>query len=206
MNIQKNTYFCQKYQVMKRNFIFLLFSLLFLGCQKYEQYSPPVFSGGKWIFTGYDVSVISAISSTQVIKSDTICINSFNNQSFISGNISMKQNFDQTSLDRRFIKGVTTWEFDGTAQSVRFPLYVNYVRMVGSIKPENVYATLYGNRMEIMNMNNGSTTNYTISNTQNDAYATTLTLLSPPIVTDLYLSNGTRDKAVTVRVSLYFSR
>jgi len=193
---------------MKRNLIFLSLAMFFWGCQKYEMISPPTISGGKWIFTGYDISLVSAISPVSIVKNDTICINSFNNQSFISGNVSMKQNYDQTSIDRRFVKGITTWEFDGTAQSTRFPLYVNYVQMVGSTKPENVYATfdLYYNRLEVMNMNNGSSTNYTISNTQNVGYANTLTLLSPPIVTDLYLSNGTRDKAVTVRVSLYFSR
>ena len=57
-----------------------------------------------------------------------------------------------------------------------------------------------------MNTTNGSTTNYTLRQTQNVGYTTTMTLVSPDIVTDLYLANGTRSKAVTVRVTLYFSR
>jgi hypothetical protein len=193
---------------MTKFFTLLLFIFLSFGCQKYEIVSPPNLTGGKWVFTGYDISLVSAISPVKIIKNDTICINTFNNQNFISGDVLMKQNYNNTSIDRRFIKGVTTWEFDGTSQATRFPLYVDYVRMVGSVKPDNIYATLnqYYDRIEVMNMINGSTTNYTISNTQNMGYSNTLTLLSPPIVTDLYLSDGTRDKAVTVRVSLYFSR
>jgi hypothetical protein len=34
----------------------------------------------------------------------------------------------------------------------------------------------------------------------------TMDVLSPPIVTDLYLSNGKRDKAVTVQILLHFMR
>jgi hypothetical protein len=60
--------------------------------------------------------------------------------------------------------------------------------------------------MEIMNPLTGSVTNYTVRQTQNVGYPTTMTLLSPEITTDLYLSSGTRSKAVTVRVTLYFSR
>jgi hypothetical protein len=56
-----------------------------------------------------------------------------------------------------------------------------------------------------MNTTNGAVTNYTYR--ANDVgYPRTLTLLSPPIVTDLYMSNGARDKAATVRVTLYFMR
>jgi hypothetical protein len=116
----------------------------------------------------------------------------------------MKQDFQSTALDRKFIKGKTTWEFD----SNNTQLYVNYIQMPGVVRPDPFWVNInsYYGRIEIMNTTNGSTTNYTVRQTQDVGYATTMTLLSPDIVTDLYLSNGTRSKAVTVRVTLYFSR
>ena len=189
---------------MKKLILFLLITTLF-GCEKYEQYSIPKFTGGKWIFTDYDIVVISSISNVTIVKSDTVCINSFNNQSFISGGILMKQNYNLTAGDRRFIRNKTTWEFDSNNKE----LYCDYNQMVGTTKPDPFWVNLYNyqNRLEILNTANGGSTNYTFeTNSTNAAYSTTLTLLSPVISTDLYLSNGTRAKAVDVRVVLKFMR
>jgi hypothetical protein len=203
MDIPKNTYFCVKYQDMKKLIVLLSVFTLF-SCQKYEQYSPPKVTGGKWIFTGYEIVDISSISPVTIVKNDTVCIGAFNLQTVVGGNVSMKQDFQSTALDRKFIKGKTTWEFD----SNNTQLYVNYTQMPGVLRPDPFWVNInsYYSRMEIMNTTNGSTTNYTVRQTQDVGYATTLTLVSPDIVTDLYLANGTRSKAVTVRVTLYFSR
>lgn len=193
---------------MRRFILFLVIPLLF-GCEKYELESPPNLSGGKWILSNYEIIPISTISPITIIKNDTICINSFNEQSFVSGGIRMKQNYLSTQKDRRFIKGRTTWEFNGTSQSTFYGLFCDYTQMVGTPQPTepdaHVDLTVYSKNMLNYNTANGSNTNYTY--TCNDVgYPRTLTLLSPPIVTDLYMSNGTRDKAVTVRVMLYFMR
>lgn len=181
--------------------------ILLSGCERYEMISPPKLTGGKWIFTDYEVIITNSISDAKLIKNDTICINSFNNQTFLSGNFLMKQNFEQTAIDRRFIKGKTIWEFD----SNNYYLYCDFYNGIGSIRPSheplwvNVYP--FTKRISVDNTENGSVTNYTYeTNDYGASPPTIMKLLSPPIVTDLYYSNGARDKAITIRVLLTFMR
>jgi len=186
-----------------KKLIFFIISLTLLSCQKYELESTPNLTGGKWILTDYEVTVISSISEVKVVKTDTICITSFNLQQVVGNNVVMRQDYITTAVDRRFIKGKTTWEFDSNNKE----LYCDYLQMPGKSKPNPLWVdvSLYNKNLEILNTANGAVTNYSFKS--NDVgYLRNLTLLSPPIVTDLYLSNGTRDKAVTVRVTLYFMR
>jgi len=191
---------------MKRFILFLVIPLL-VGCEKYEVMSAPSLGGGKWILTDYDVTVISSISDVKVIKSDTICITSFSLQQITNNGVIMRQDYRGTGLDRRFIKGKTTWEFDGSSGSNFYGLFCDYVQMPGTPKPNpfTVDLSMYDKNMAIYNTINGSVTNYTYR-TNDVGYTRNLTLVSPPIVTDLYMSNGSRDKAATVRVTLYFMR
>ena len=191
---------------MRKISLFISLILLF-GCEKYvgtEPFSSPKLTGGKWIFTDYDVVVTSSISGVTVIENDTICINSFNNQSFISGGVKMLQNYSQTAKDRRFIKGKTIWEFDNNNRE----LFCDFTNINGSIKPshEPYWVNVYENskRISVDNVDNGGVTNYTYD--VNNVNPTVMKLLSPSISTDLYLSNGNRDKAVTVRILLTFMR
>jgi hypothetical protein len=188
---------------MRKLISFLVVFILF-GCEKYEQYSPPKLTGGKWILTDYQIVDISSISPVTIVKDDTICIGSFNLQTITGNSVLMKQDYKSATLDRKFIRGKTTWEFD----SNNTQLYVNYLQMPGVVRPEPYWVTLdsYYNIMKIMNQSTGSVTPYTVRQTQDVGYATTMTLISSDIVTDLYLTNGQRSKAVTVRVTLYFSR
>ena len=187
-----------------KKFIILLTLPFVFGCQKYEQITIPKLTGGKWIFYDYDIVVTSSISSVSVIKNDTICINSFNNQSFVSGDVIMKQNYQQTAIDRRFIIGKTLWEFDSNNKE----LYCEFSNQGGSLRPthEPFWVNLYPtkNGLSVDNLINGGYTFYTYDT--NELTPTKLTLLSPQIITDLYLSNGTRDKAVSIRVLLKFMR
>ena len=186
-----------------KNLIFIIGVIFLTGCEKYELESPPKLTGGKWILTDYDIAVTSSISDVTVVKNDTVCINSFTLQHIDSGRIVMRQDFNGTALDRRFIKGRTTWEFDSNDRE----LYCDYTQMPGVPRPDPFWVnlSLYDKNLEILNTTNGSVTNYTYR--ANDVgYPRTLTLLSPSIVTDLYMSNGTRDKAVTVKITLYFMR
>ena len=191
---------------MRKISLFISLILLF-GCEKYvgtEPFNPPKLTGGKWIFTDYDVVVTSSISGVTVVENDTICINSFNNQSFISGGVKMLQNYNQTAKDRRFIKGKTIWEFDNNNRG----LFCDFININGSIKPshEPYWVNVYENskRISVDNVDNGGVTNYTYD--VNNVNPTVMKLLSPFISTDLYLSNGNRDKAVTVRILLTFMR
>lgn len=186
-----------------KNLLLILITFTLYGCEKYVLETTPKLTGGKWVLTDYDIVVTSSISPIKVIKTDTVCITSFNLQQFTDSNVIMKQDYSRTAIDRRFIKGKTTWEFDGNNRQ----LYCDYLQIPGSIKPEPFWVnlSLYDNNLEVMNTTNGAVTNYTYR--ANDVgYPRSLTLLSPPIVTDLYMSNGTRDKAATVRITLYFMR
>jgi len=192
---------------MKRFLVFLLIPILF-GCEKYELESPPNLGGGKWIFTNYEITIISthpnvnSLSSNNIVKNDTICINNINEQSFISGGILMEENYESTQKDRRFIKGRTTWEFDGPAQSDVYGLFCDYLQTPGTMEPNPFRAVLsiYNKNLEI-----NYSTNYTYR--INDVgYPRTMDLMSPPFNTDIYLSNGTVVNSATVRVTLYFMR
>lgn len=186
-----------------KNLIFIIGVILLTGCEKYELESPPKLTGGKWILTDYDITVMNSISDITVIKTDTVCINSFILQHVTSSGIVMKQDYNNTAKDRRFIRGRTTWEFDSNDKE----LYCDYTQMPGNPRPEPFWVnlSLYNKNLEIMNTTNGAVTNYTYR--ANDVgYPRTLTLLSPSIVTDLYTANGARDKAVTVKITLYFMR
>ncbi len=192
---------------MKKLLILLLLPLLF-GCEKYMEFSEPHLTGGKWVFVDYDIIPITSVSPVSIVKNDTICINSFGSLSYISGNISIGQNFNSTPLDRRFVKGKTVWQFDDNSYS----LYCNFSPT--GVPTHNRYQVTFPSylmkeydKMEIYNTSIGSVTNYSFeTNAMGANYATKLTLLSPEIVTDLYLSNGARDKAVTVRILLKFMR
>ncbi len=187
--------------------ILLIFTLfLFWGCEKIDFVSEPSIAG-RWIFTDYHVVKISSISPIDIIKNDTICINAFNNQSFVSGGVLMKQNYNQTSPDRRLVIG-DIWEFDGAPKATSYDLYVTNNTRRDELKADfprpylaNEYSDLY-----VKNLTNGSYTSYTFSTDAMGSLAKKLTLTSSPITTDLYLSTGMRDKAVTVVVILRFTR
>jgi|688.fasta_scaffold160983_6 hypothetical protein len=197
---------------MKKLFLILVIAPLFWGCEKYELPSEPSVAG-KWYFDDYTVTIVQSLSKVQVIKSDTICINNFGDQSFVSGGILMKQNYNKTSIDRRFIKGVTTWDFDGPSQSTFFPLRVNnsfddeiYVKFPRPYLP-NKYGDYIQTEMVVSNHMNGNETNFTFTTDKFGAgYSRVMTLTSPNISTDLYLSSGIREKAVTAFVTLTFKR
>ncbi len=179
---------------------------LLWGCEKIEFPSQPSVAG-EWIFTDYKVSVVSSRAEVQVIQNDTICINSFNNQSSVSGGFLMKQNYNLTSSDRRFIKGRTFWNFSGSYGSTMFPLYINRSNdyLVADF-PLGINMREYSH-MVVKNNFNGYKTDYTfLTDGIGAAHSRKLTLISPIISTDLYLSDGRREKAVDVVVTLIFTR
>lgn len=192
---------------MKKLLLFLVLIPLFFGCEPffyYNEISEPHLTGASpWVFADYQVQVISSISDVEVIPNDTICINAFGLQRLVSGGILMEQNYNGTPVDRRFIKGVTQWEFDDNSYS----LYINRNTDVRFPVTFPNYMMKEYDKMVVNNPLIGSVTNYSYeSNAQGANYPTEFVLLSPEIVTNLYLSNGMRDKAVIVRVLLIFRR
>lgn len=195
-----------------KKLIFFIISLTLLSCEKYELYSEPSVAG-KWYFSDYKITRVQSINPIEIIPNDTICINNFGIQSFVSGNVLMKQNYQQTAIDRRFIKNVTTWDFNGPTGANYFPLEIDGKKNIGvdahfpkpylpNINANNIYTSLVTS-----NGNNGITTNYTfITDKFGAGYSRVMELTSPNISSDVYLTNGSREKAVTVFVTLIFKR
>jgi hypothetical protein len=188
---------------MKKLLFLLLFVSILFSCQKYEEPSEVHLTGGAWVFTDYQIVVTRSISSVAVLETDTICINAFGEQSYVTGGILMKQHYGLTAIDRRFVKGRTIWEFDDNS----YTLYCNN-------DIDNQFRVTYPSymmteksEMRVANPFTGAITQYTfITNAIGANYPTKLTLTSPEIVSDLLLSNGMRDKAVTVKIILIFTR
>ena len=188
---------------MKKLLILLLFVPLLFGCEMYDQPSEPHLTGGVWTFRDYYVTVISTISPVTVITDDVVCINAFGEQNYVLGGVLMEQNYPLTLDDRKFIKGVTTWEFDYS----NYRLFIN-----GDMDKEYEvqfpsYMRSEKTQKEVLNPYYGSVTNYTFfTDAMGANYPLKLTLTSPNIVSDILLSNGMRDKAVTVQITLIFTR
>lgn len=199
---------------MKQLSWFFLAMLLFTACEVYstdDSGDPYTYmGGGKWVFYDYEIVVISAISEVKVHKSDTICINSFNMATRNNDIFVLSQDFKNTPIERRFIAGQTVWEFEGSMLYCdfgygNFSLYPSHKTFYVEYNDSYLYSTK--SRVKIINSELGTVTNYTFeTNNQGLAAPNKLTLLSPPIVIDLYDSKGSRDKAITIRVLLRFMR
>ncbi len=183
---------------------------LLWGCEKIEFPSQPSVAG-EWVFTDYYITNRSG-NIFQVIPNDTICIIGFNNQSFVSGGILMKQNYKNTPIDRRFIKGQTIWNFSGSYGSTYFPLHIKHSMNDRNDSKNYFDADFYRaiNVREYSHLvvkNNNIPTNYTFrTDGIGAAYSRKLTLISPIISTDFYYSDGRREKAFDVTVTLIFMR
>lgn len=188
--------------------IYLIFiSMLLLGCEKYDDISEPSVAG-RWKFTDYYITPVKNYSGLLInSSSDTICVNSFSRQSLVNGNIHLKQDYKNTSPDRRFVKNVTMWEFDGSSQSTYFPLLINHKNVnTWAIFPKPYMEKEYVD-LVINNEEYGVNTEYMfIASGMGQNYSKKLTLTSPVISTDLYYSNGGRDKSMDVVITLIFTR
>jgi hypothetical protein len=190
-----------------KKLLLILIPVLFSGCEKVEFISEPSVAG-EWTFVDYDIIIISSPSDVSIVKTDTICINSFSQQKVIGDNIQAKQDYNNTSKDRRFIVNKTTWNFDGPSQSTSFPLVIdkdiNYDSWGNFPRPyfEKEFTSLV-----VKNMRSGDVTNYTFdASGMAQNYSKKLTLLSPVISTDILYGQHKREKALNVRILLRFMR
>lgn len=195
--------------------IVLLLGIVFVlvSCEVYEEPTNPAeyMSGGKWVFYDYEVAIVSAVSTASYIKTDTVCVDSFNDVDFHGSSITMKQRYYLTPKDRRFIIGQTIWEFDG------YDMYCEFVDDNGTFSPAHEpFCVSYTSfllkddtQMKITNYDNGDVTYYTYDTNNNGfgvAPPSKMTLISTPVVTNLYSDANSYDKAVTVRYILKFMR
>jgi hypothetical protein len=177
-----------------KKLLLILLVIPFFGCEKFELPSEPSVAG-KWYFDDYRITIVRSVNgetrfddNITVIKTDTICINNFGQQSFVSGNVL-------------------------PSQSTYFPLIINNdmnsdidVKIPRPYLP-NKYGDYINTEMRVTNYNNGNVTDFTFTTDKFGAgYSRVMTLTSPYISTDLYLNGGQREKALTVFVTLIFKR
>jgi len=190
-----------------KSLIYSVLTVFLMGCQKFEIISEPSVSG-KWLFYDYDIIVTSAPSDVIINENDTICVNNFGIQSLVGDKISLRQDYVNTVEDRRFIRGKTTWDFDGPSQSTYFPLLINNIKSLDVWADfKKPYFEKEYTLVKIINNKLGNVTNYTFESSgigQN--YSKKLTLLSPLISTDILIGNNKREKAVNLQILLYFIR
>lgn len=196
---------------MKKLAILLLFFTLF-GCEMYQEPTSPVqfMGGGRWTLVDYDIVITQSISPITIVKTDTICINSFVETTNIGNNILLKQNYSLTPISRRFVKNKTQWEFDG------YNLYCVWTNGPGGMIPAHdpLWVSYPNNGfyndfpiMEVSDYTVGTKTDYTfITDNKGVAPPRKLILTSPDITLNLYSSSGARDKAAIVHIILTFTR
>lgn len=193
---------------MKKLLFLLLIPFLF-GCEMYEETTYPglYMSGGRWTLTSYDIVITSSVSPITILKSDTVCINTFSNLIETPDGVIMKQNYNNTTISRRFIKNKTVWEFDGSH------LFCAWVNTPGGMKPAHdpfwVSYPGYGySHMEILDETTGTSTTYSFSTYPNFGVTppSQLTMVGPDIVASFYSSGRAYDKAVIYHVVLNFMR
>ena len=180
-----------------------MFPILFCGCEKYSEITIPNFNG-TWYFYDYEIHIEKSVSEVKIIKNDTICVNSFSNQTLTPDGILLKQDYNNTAEDRRFIVNKTIWDI-GSSSHV-----LNIFNPNSEIMKDKFWVSTDPmlEMLHIQNLTNGSTTAYTYTTnpTTGKSYITRLDILSPSFVTDIYLSNGKREKGVIVSVLLRFRR
>ena len=190
-----------------KKIIYLIGIITLFGCEKYEEISEPNLTGGKWVLSDYKLTLITAISGVTMVENDTICVNNFALMSYGSnGEIILSQDYNSTSIDRRFIVGKTQWEFDDN----NYSLYCDFDDTGSPTHnplPVDYECYLCDEYTDLDVKNGKSRTNWTFdTESETMMYPRKLTLLSPKIITDLLLEDGSFDKAVTVQVKLTFLR
>lgn len=101
---------------MMKNFIFILFSVVFLSCEIYEQPSNPQFNlNGRWDVVDINVVIdkVNYGSNVLVTNEERASVSPFLVTGITDKNeLVLSQDFNSTSLQRRFDKKSTSWEFD----------------------------------------------------------------------------------------------
>lgn len=197
---------------MKKWYLITLLVLLF-GCETYETPTDPslFLGGGKWTLIDYEINVIANSSGSEIIifDNDTVCISPFYVVGLDGDNFVMKQDYNNTSVGRRFVKYKTQWEFEGNE------LYCEWEHTTLGDKPLHQplqvdfplgYYTDYS-QIRISNTTTSDVTTYSFdSNNVGVIPPNELVLVSPPFTMDVYSSGNDRSKTITLKVILVFMR
>lgn len=125
----------------------------------------------------FDYDIITETIPPELIyETDTICL----------GGLSYRF----TPIDKRFIKNQTEWEFDDNS----FSLYCDQFRTRFDV----IYPPYTIDEIEI--------NDYIYVYAINTAYPSRFMLLTPPVITDIYLINGNEIRGISAQILLKFKR
>lgn len=190
---------------MKNLFYFLL--LFVFGCEVYEEPSNPQLNlNGRWdvvdirVFAQDMYSEPPRFNRINVTNDDIASVGSFNMVgSTEDGFLILTQDFENTSLNRRFDVNNTIWEFDYYDLIVRDSLDVKSFPID--------FRCQSCTKQTKLNFLTGSETNYTFSiDTYGAMPSNELILTSQVFYTDIFTSNGQFDKAVRAKLEIILHR
>lgn len=187
---------------MKKLILLVIIPLIY-GCEKYElESNPQLMLNGRWKVT--DVKVVMNEVDYSTFNNTMGAVSSFSVHHINpNGTLVLTQNFDETSIDRRFIENNTIWEFDYN----RLMIFENGRNVVddngdGICEPkEYIFATLpctYCTKRTILEWNYlGIKTRYTfLTDTYGAMPSNELILTSQEFVSNIMLGGNTYNKAL----------
>ncbi len=123
MYIQKNTYFCSNFEVMRR-ILGLLLVIFLTGCEKYDEPTYPQLSG-QWKLDAVQITEAGSTDSPHYILKDTVILQDFKPININGNIIKFSQTYNDPNLKwfEKFIVDKTVWEFE--TDIVGIPKVVN---------------------------------------------------------------------------------
>ena len=173
--------------------LFLLF-----GCEIYEQPSNPQFNlNGRWDVVKIKVVIdkVNFNSHVTVLSENVASVSNFYvKQINNDGTLLLSQDFNNTSIDRRFDIDKTTWDF----QYNQLRIYENTKNMVRDDYIFVEFPCTYCNKSTVMEWDYmGYKTRYTFStDTYSAMPSNEMVLTSQSFFTNIKLGSNTYDKAI----------
>ena len=195
---------------MRKISLFISLILLF-GCEKYvgTKSNPQLNINGGWDVIKIEL-VIDKVNFNGKINPfppymDEASISSFYvNKINSDGTLTLSQNYDEVSVDKRFNVNKTNWKFDYNQLTI-------YENLKNVTKDDYIFITFpcsYCTKQTVLEWDYmGSKTRYTFEiDTYGAMPANKLTLTSQPFITNILYNGNTYDKALTSHLVITFDR
>lgn len=191
-----------------KKILLLLLVVSLVSCQKYEDFSNPQLNiNGRWDVVKVKVVIdkVNFNSHVTVLSENIAAVTNFyvkkiNND----GTLLLSQDFNSTSVDRRFDIDKTTWDF----QYNQLRIYENNKNMVNDDYIFVGFPCTYCTKNTIMEWDYmGNKTRYTFSNDTYGAMPSNeMILTSQSFYTNIKLGNNTYDKAIESHLEITLHR
>lgn len=191
-----------------KKLILILITFTLFGCEKYELPSNPRLNlNGRWDVVKVKVVIdkVNYGSDVKILSDDEAAVSNF----YVSrvngdGTLILTQNFNETSIDKRFNIDKTNWEFDYNKLMI-------FEDGKNVTKGGYIFTTLpctYCTKQTVLEWDYlGSKTRYTFDiDTYGAMPSNELILTSQQFVTNIMLNGNTYDKAVISHLEITFHK